>query len=298
VKFKYLFIILILLAIIFCNSNTQNTASDNAKSTETSSSKKVINIENGITHGIADTMYLNGIDGLMVAPDTRSNEIVRLERCTVFVINKIALPNVETHNGVDSFVKVRTINNDTGYLWRKVLITLSQLNAHNDSLALWAKQPMPLYENLVGKTYFKDSDLAPELSSGGFISCGENNLYGIISFHNKYNGDYSYLFFVIEDKREGNGLKVLDIVPLNPGDFKNDATLWHNQCTCQDQTKDCADVIAIYLHNEDMAKQGIMVKPDKAWQPNYKTQKLELIPPETVDCGSTAPEFTEDDVGP
>jgi SET domain-containing protein len=77
--------------------------------------------------------------------------------------------------------------------------------------------------------------------------------------------------------------------------FKKDATVWFQQCECNSK-EDCSDVVAIYFHNDSMATKNIMVKPDKAWRPNYKTQKLEAILPESVKCGSMASE--EDAGGP
>ena len=249
---------------------------------------------------VEDTMITNGNISLFRVPDSKSRKdtIVTLKpNSIVYVLEKRLIPNQETHNAVDSFVKAKTSGGKIGYIWVAALSTQKQIRQYQDSLKLWDSLPQPSYTNLIGKTYFKDSDLAPELSSGEFISCGEKNLYGIISFFNKYNGNYAYLFFVIEDKRNGDGLKVLDIVQLKYADFKKGSSLWFKQCTCKDQSKDCSDVVAIYSHNEEMANKEIMVKPDKAWQPVYKTQKLELISPETVTCGSIAPE-EYDDNGP
>jgi hypothetical protein len=249
---------------------------------------------------VEDTMITKGNDDVYSIPNhtNSKNVIISLkENSIVYVLEKQLVPNQETHCGIDYFLKIKTSKGQIGYIWAGSLISLKQFRQHNDSLKLWASLPQPLYTDLIGKTYFKDSDLAPELSSGEFISCGEKNLYGIISFSNKYNGNYAYLFFVIEDKRNGDGLKVLDIVRLSAADFKKGSSLWFKQCICKSQTKDCSDVVAIYHHNEEMAKKDIMVKPDKAWRPNYKTQKLELISPETVTCGSIAPE-EYDDNGP
>jgi hypothetical protein len=245
---------------------------------------------------IEDTMVTKSKTKLFSIPNHTNlkNVVVSLkENSIVYVLEKRLVPNQESNCNIDYFIKVKA-SGQSGYIWAGSLITKKQIQQHQDSLKLWASLPQPSYTDLIGKTYFKDSDLAPELSSGEFISCGEKNLYGIISFSNKYNGNYAYLFFVIEDKRNGDGLKVLDIVKLNPADFKEGSSLWFKQCTCKDQSKDCSDVVAVYHHNEEMAKKDIMVKPDKAWRPNYKTQKLELISPETVTCGSIAPEESDD----
>ena len=215
----------------------------------------------------------------------------------VYVIDKVPVPHKLGGKDVEYFLKVRTTDGVEGYIWRNVLISKKLSLQHQDSLKIWAQISQPTYKNLIGTTYFKNDELPTELFSGEFVSIGKKNLYGVISVDNKYNGNYSYLFFVIEDKTKGDGLKILDIVPLDAAFFKNRASLWFKQCECQNKSGDCSDVVAIYRHNEKMAKKNIMVKPDIAWQPNYVAGKLETIPPETVKCGSIAPD-EDDNVGP
>jgi hypothetical protein len=245
---------------------------------------------------IEDTMITNDNEGLFKIPNSRNpkDEFAVLKPNTVvYVVDKNPTPNELEHNAIDYFLKVKTPAGQTGYIWIAALNSKKQFNQHQDSLKLWAQSPLPSYKTLIGTTYFKNSELPVELFSGEFVSTGEKSLYGIISVSNKYNGNYSYLFFVIEDKANGDGLKILDIVPLNARTFKKGSSLWFKQCECLKKSTDCSDVVAIYHHSEEMAKKNIMVKPDKAWRPNYATKKLEAIPPESVKCGSMAPE--EDD---
>jgi len=240
---------------------------------------------------IEDTMVVRGKDGLLEKPQFDAHCIATLkEKSVVYILEKKPVPNELKQNAKDFFLKVKTPAGQSGYFWTKSLITRKQFQLHQDSLNLWANTPQPAYANLIGITYFKNSELPAELYSGEFVSVGEKNQYGIISVSNRYNGDYAYLFFVIEDKTKGDGLKILDIIPLNPTFFKKGSSLWFKQCECKNKATDCSDVVAIYYHDDKMAKKNIMVKPEKAWRPNYKTQKLEAIPPESVKCGSMASE--------
>ena len=248
---------------------------------------------------IEDTMITDGVESIFKYVPDYSNlkgELVKLRPgSTVYVIDKIPIPHKLGGKDDDLFLKVKTPEGIEGYIWLDVLITKKQYHQHQDSLKLWSQIPQLSYKNLIGTTYFKNSELPVELYSGEFVSTGEKNLYGIISVSNKYNGNFSYLFFVIEDKQKGDGLKILDIVPLSATSFKNGASLWFKQCECKDKSKDCSDVVAIYHHDDAMVTKNILVKPDKAWRPNYTTKKLEPIPPESVKCGSMASE--EDDEG-
>jgi hypothetical protein len=246
---------------------------------------------------IEDTMMVEGKDGLFRIPNStnRKDEFAVLEKnSVVYVVEKKPIPNELKGTGIEYFIKVKTVTGQTGYIWIKSLITKKQFQQHQDSLKLWTKLPQPQYKNLIGTTYFKDSDLPSEIVSGEFISTGEKGLYGIISFCNKYNGNYFYLFFVIEDKSKGDGLKILDIIPLNSTTIKKGSSLWFKQCECLDKSTDCSDVVAIYYHDDEMAKKNILINPDKAWKPNYKTSKLETIPPESVKCGSMAADEGEE----
>jgi len=248
---------------------------------------------------LQDTMFLNGRSSLKKIPDSQGEEIKTLNRCTVFVLEKKPVPNIRTTNVVDTFVKVRTTEYDTGYIWKKVLITLSHLRARNDSLAMWKKQPMPLYKNLVGTSYYRNDELPFELSSGAFISVGENNRYGILSVYNRYTDRFSYLFFVestgrIRDERD-NELKIHAIIPLDWEKFGSDAQPWFRQCECVNQEDDCSEIVAVYEHTTEMAKQGILVTPLKAWRPDYSKRTLIEIDVKTVRCGSMPPEEYDDD---
>lgn len=242
---------------------------------------------------IQDTMVLDGKDDLMKTPDSRGDIIVTLDRCTVFVLSKTPVPNIQTTNVVDTFVKVRTRDNDTGFVWKRALITLSQLKARNDSLQFWSKQPMPLYSNLIGTSYWRNDELPLELSPGGFISVGADNRYGIISISNQHTDRYSYLFFVENTGRtkdRDNELLIHDIIALDWEKFGPDAQPWFQQCECVDSVEDCSEVVAVYRHSDEMANQGIMITPLKAWRPDYSKPSLKEINVETVKCGSMAPE--------
>ena len=245
---------------------------------------------------IEDTMVVKRKSSLYKKPKIDIANRITLDKNTIInVLEKEPIPNKLGPGVIEYYLKVKTSAGQTGYIWIESLITKKQFQQHQDSLNLWAKLPQPLYNNLIGTTYFKNTELPAELFSGEFVSVGEKNLYGIISVSNRYNGDYSYLFFVIEDKTKGDGLKILDIIPLSPTLFKKGSSLWFKQCECRNKSTDCSDVVAIYYHDDKMATKNIMVNPEKAWRPNYKTQKLEAIPPESVKCGSMAPE--EDDAG-
>jgi len=245
---------------------------------------------------IEDTMIVRGRDGLQEKPQFYGHCIATLEKNSiVYIVDKKPVPNELKQNAKDYFLKVRATTGQIGYFWTKSLITKKQFQQHQDSLKLWSKLPQPLYNNLIGTTYFNNSDLPSELVSGEFISTGEKGLYGIISVGNRYNDNYFYLFFVIEDKSKGDGLKILDIIPLNSTTIKKGSSLWFKQCECLDKSTDCSDVVAIYYHDEEMAKKNILVKPDKAWRPNYKTKKMEAIPPESVKCGSMAADEGSDE---
>lgn len=242
---------------------------------------------------IEDTMITNDNIGIFKIPNSlnRKDKIVILKpNSVVYVIDKKIIPNELRDNAIDFFLKVKTPTGLIGYIWIDAVISKKQFQQHQDSLKLWVNIPQPAYANLIGTTYFKNNELPMELFSGEFVSVGEKNQYGIISISNRYNGNYSYLFFVLEDKSKGDGLKILDIIPLNPTLFKKGSSLWFKQCECGNKSADCSDVVAIYYHDDKMAKKNIMVKPEKAWRPNYKTEKLEAIPPESVKCGSMASE--------
>jgi hypothetical protein len=248
------------------------------------------------TWAIEDTMVVKGNESIFKTPKIDVFNRTNLKpNSFVYVLDKKPVPNEIKSNGIEYFLKVKISTGQIGFIWIDGLISKKQFQQHQDSLKLWAATPEPSYSNLIGTTYFKNNELPSELSSGEFVSVGEKTMYGIVSISNRYNGNYSYLFFVVDDKRKGDGLKILDIVPLSASSFKNGASLWFKQCECEKKPGDCSDVVAIYHHDEKMAKKETMVRPDKAWRPNYATMKLESIPPESVKCGSMAPE--EDDAG-
>lgn len=240
---------------------------------------------------ISDTMVLKGKDALSKTPNINDKNFITLEKNTiVFVIDKKPVPNETKGTGLEYYLKVKTLKGQTGYIWTESLITKKQYQQKQDSLSMWSKLPLPLYKKLIGTTYWNNTELPPELSSGSFVSTGEKGRYGIISVSNKYNENYSYLFFVVEEKSKGDGLLILDIIPLDWRKFSNDASLWFQQCECVDSLLDCSEVVAIYMHTEEMALKEIMVTPEKAWKPDCKKKKLVKIPVESVRCGSMPPE--------
>ena len=243
---------------------------------------------------LQDTMFVNGRTRLVKTHDSQSERIASLNRCTVYVLNKTPVPNIQTTNVVDTFVLVRTPDDDTGYVWKKALITLSHLKARNDSLAMWAERPMPLYRELVGTSYWRNDELPFELSSGSFSSVGEGNRYGIVSVSNRYTGRYSYLFFIestgrIREERH-NELMIHDIIPLDWEKFGPDAQLGFEKCDCTETSEDCSDVIAVFMYTLEMARQGVEVTPIRAWRPDYSKPALVEIAVETVQCNIMAPE--------
>jgi len=298
-KLRYLFTALFFLFCI-CESKRDRKSDTTEHINSGGTIQEAINKNSGTERAIEDTMILNGILSLRKTPDSEGEKIVRLERCTVFVIDKTLIPN-KTYLGqkTDYYIKVQTTTGQSGYLWEAVLITKSQFKAHNDSLAMWSKLPMPSYNKLIGTMYYKNSELPVELGSGAFISVGEENRYGIISVYNKYTDNYSYLFFVVDSghNTEGdNGLLILDIIPLDWRHYGAEVSLKMRQCECVDAGADCSEVVAVYAHTEEMAKKGILFTPEKAWRPDYLIKKLVEIPVESVKCGSQAPEeYDEED---
>lgn len=292
-RLMFKFSVILLILFCYCGTNKSNETAT-ATGNDLNSNKTENRDEQSNGHNvIEDTMILNDKIDLIKTPDSEDKNFITLEKCTVFVLDKNPIPNISLPNAVDTFVKVRTINNDTGYLWKKVLSTKSRFKTHNDSIAMWAKLPMPLYKNLIGTTYWKNSELPVELYSGAFITVGPKSDYGIISVCNQYNNTYEYLFFVQnqEPNDDGdNGLLIHDIIPLDWRTFDKEASLMFQQCECVDTTQECSDVVAVYAHNEELALQEILVTPIKAWRPDYMLQKLIDIPVETVRCGSMAPE--------
>jgi hypothetical protein len=200
----------------------------------------------------------------------------------------------KVHN--TSFTKIKLDDGKIWYIYSPLLVEKKQFSSHEDSLKQWRSLPLPTYKNLIGKTLSKHESLPKELASGQFVTVGKGQDYSLSSIGNIYNKNYDYIFF---EKMNNPGTDkisytILDIVALDLAKFKKNATVWFQQCECKDKA-DCSDVVALYFHNDSMATKNIMVKPDKAWRPNYTTKKLEPIPSESVQCGSMAPE--EDDAG-
>jgi hypothetical protein len=243
--------------------------------------------------GIEDTMVTDEYTGVISKSPTLDlkNEIKIKKNSIVIVLSKTPIVETEFDR---SWIKIKTLDNKIGYISENALLTKNQYNSHIDSIKTWRSLPLPTYKNLVGTTYSKKESLPKELASGQFITLGKGQDYSLASVGNIYNKNYEYIFF---EKMNNTGTDkisntILDIVALDLTKFTKNATVWFQQCECKSK-KDCSDIVAIYFHNDSMATKNIMVKPDKAWRPNYATKKLEAIPPESVKCGSMAPE--EDD---
>ncbi len=250
---------------------------------------------------IEDTMITGDYIGLYKIPNSRNpkDEFISLKpNSLIYVLDKNPVPNELKHNAVDFFLKVRTMTGQNGYIWIDALISKKQFQQHQDSLKLWATSPRPSYNNLIGTTYSKKESLPMELSRGQFVTVGKDQNYSLSSVGNIYNKNYDYIFFEKMNNPGTDKLSytIVDIIALDLTKLKNDATVWFQQCKCQGMSGDCSDVVAVYCHNEKMAKKNIMVKPDIAWRPNYSSGKLETISPESVKCGSMASE--EDAGGP
>jgi hypothetical protein len=212
----------------------------------------------------------------------------------VTVIDKTPIID-KVHN--TSFTRIKLNDGKFWYVYTPLLTKRNELSNHEDSSKLWQSLPLPKYQNLVGTTYSKKETLPKELAIGQFISVGRDHGYSLSSIGNIYNKDFGYIFF---EKLNNPGTDkisytILDIIAYDLSKFKKNATVWFQQCECKNKADDCSDIIAIYYHDGKMATKNIMVKPDKAWRPNYTIGKLEAIPPESVKCGSLAPE--EDDNG-
>jgi hypothetical protein len=246
---------------------------------------------------IEDTMVTDDYAGVISKNPTLDlkNEIKINKNSIVIVLSKTPIVETEFDR---SWIKIKTLDNKIGYISENALLTKKQYSLHIDSLKTWRSFPLPTYKNLIGTTYSKKESLPKELASGQFITVGKGQDYSLASVGNIYNKNFKYIFFEKTNNPGSDKISytILDIVALDLAKFKKDATIWFQQCECK-KKGDCSDVVALYFHNDSMAKKSIMVKPDKAWRPNYTTKKLESIPPESVRCGSMAPE-EEDANGP
>jgi hypothetical protein len=154
----------------------------------------------------------------------------------------------------------------------------------------------PSYKNFIGKQYSNIKEIDTALSVGQFSALYENKnyavcIYGNGMYLNKWNGArFNYVLFTktIGTQRKHAIKQILDIVTIDMNKFNDSARIWLDECDCIGQ-KSC-QTIAIYYHDERMADKEIMVKPLKVWRPNIATGKIEEISPDSVRCGSQAPE--------
>jgi hypothetical protein len=150
------------------------------------------------------------------------------------------------------------------------------------------------YNNFMGKTFIQYEQVDPELFAVQFdrLYNKDDDNYSVSICRNSHDTAKSkwYLFFTkfMGYKGKQPVHKILDTVTVDMNNFPNNSTIWLDECECKGQ-KSC-NTIAIYYHDEEMAKKGIMVKPLKVWKPNIATGKLEEVSPNSVRCGSEAPE--------
>jgi hypothetical protein len=154
----------------------------------------------------------------------------------------------------------------------------------------------PSYQSFIGKKFVEIDEIDSMLSSSQFGSIYENENFGVTIYgHNGFldksrNSRYWYIFFSKHVGYQGQKAirQILDIVTIDMNNFSDTSRIWLDECTCKKQ-KAC-NTIAIYYHDEKMADKEILVKPLKVWRPNIATGKIEEISPESVRCGSQAPE--------
>jgi hypothetical protein len=195
-----------------------------------------------------------------------------------------------------SFTKIKMGDGKTWYIYTPSLAKKEHFSNQKDSAKFWQTLPLPAYKELIGTTYSPKGSLPKELASGQFVTVGKDRNYSLSSVGNIYNKNYDYIFFekINNPGTDKLSYTILDIVALDLTKFKKHATVWFQQCECKSK-EDCSDVVAIYFHTDSVATKDVLVRPDKAWRPNYATMKLESIPAESVKCGSMAPEG--DDAG-
>jgi hypothetical protein len=154
----------------------------------------------------------------------------------------------------------------------------------------------PSYDKFIGKKIVQIEEVDSMLSSFESGALYENREYGLTIYGNSHYLDkyrtarFIYIFFTKKVGYKGAFPidKILDIVPVDMNKFSGSATIWLDECDCKN-LKSC-NTIAIYHHDQTMAEKDIMVKPLKVWRPNIATGKLEEISPDSVRCGSQAPE--------
>jgi len=193
----------------------------------------------------------------------------------------------KTHN--TSFTKIKLSDGKIWFIYTPLLSQKKQFSNHKDSISHWKTLSLPSYRDLIGTTYSKKKSLPNELATGQFFSVGKDHDYSLSSVGNIYNKNFDYIFFekINNPGTDKLSYTILDIVALDFAKFKKNTTVWFQQCECKSK-EDCSDVVAIYFHNDSMATKNILVKPEKAWRPNFTNNKLDSIPPETIKCGSMA----------
>jgi hypothetical protein len=163
----------------------------------------------------------------------------------------------------------------------------SEKKEHNMNVVI------PSYKELIGKKFVDIKELDSMLVGGPFTTLYTDKKYAVSIYgpnKSTIESKYNYVFFTKEIGRQDRHAieQILDIVPVDMNKFNDSARIWLDECYCVGQ-KSC-QTIAIYHHDQTMAEKGIMVKPLKVWRPDIATGKLEEISPDSVRCGSQAPE--------
>lgn len=232
-----------------------------------------------------DTMVVSGPASLFPAPKADMKKALDIaEKSLVLVLDKKPVIEAEYRN---SWTRVQTIDGKAGYIASDCLLTKKHYNALLDSIAYWSKRKIPEYENLLKKTFKNIRFLSPELACQDSMGGGEDQDYSLLTFENRYNKDFYYIFLTRVNTGTPGGLThtIMDIVPLRRQEYGLGARVRFGKCECE-SGGDCSQMLGLYYHDYQMAKEHTMVIPDKAWWADCKAGKLEEVMADTVRCGS------------
>jgi hypothetical protein len=149
------------------------------------------------------------------------------------------------------------------------------------------------FQQFIGKTYSKITQLNTSFELGSFISFGTNGEYGLINCGSKAWVDKegralkTLILFTKEAGKSANSSieKVLDAVFVNMSDFKPGSTVALDECTLSNSSESEENVVtvSVYLLDENNKP----VQPQKAWIADTKSEKLIPIAPEKLLCVPT-----------
>lgn len=156
------------------------------------------------------------------------------------------------------------------------------------------------YKSLVGKQYFNIEEITDEVKVGGGIGivvC-ENRDFGVSIYTNKNDTNKKYIVFekAVNKSKHSFSLKILDVIEVNLSAYGKGSSIWQSYCKSK-KLKLLCDPVAIYYHDTTMAKKKIWVKPEKCWLPNPKSEKLEEISQENIQCSSPEPAMDMEGLG-